>query len=343
MKNFLKKKNIEISFNRYVIQALSHMALGLFVSLIAGLIMKELGTLLIKVEAISELGKLFFDTGEIAISLTGAAIGVAIAYGLNAPLLVLFSSVISGTAGYTYGGPVGAFMATLVSVEIGKIISKETKLDILVTPITTVVVAVIVSKLLGPPLNDFMIYLGELTMWATELQPFLMGIVVAVIVGMTLTMPISSAALCIMLGLSGLAGGAAAAGCSAQMIGFAVASYKENKFEGLVSQGIGTSMLQVPNIIKNPIIWVPAIAASAISGPLSTIVFKMENTPTGSGMGTSGFVGQVSAFSVMGYTPSAFTAVLVVHFVIPIIVALSVSKFLRKMGWIKLGDMKLMK
>lgn len=342
MKSYFKQPKGKSTFKNYMIDTLSYMSLGLFVSLIAGLILSEIGTLLTKVSVIEGIGTLFYDTGIIAMSLTGAVIGAAIAYGLKSPPLVLFAAVISGSAGYTFGGPVGAYVATVISVEAGKLVSKKTKLDILVTPIVTILVAIIVAKVVGKPLNEFMIYLGEIIMWATDLQPFLMGIIVAVIVGMILTLPISSAALCIMLGLSGLAGGAAAAGCSAQMIVFAVISYRDNGFEGLLSQGIGTSMLQVPNIIKNPRIWIPAIIASAVTGPLSTIAFKMSNTPAGSGMGTSGFVGQISAFSVMGYSLNSAIAIVSVHIIIPAIVGLVVAKYLRSINWIKAGDMKLM-
>ncbi len=341
MNEFLKRKNIEFSWKRYGVDALSFMALGLFVSLISGLIMKEMGNLFAAVLKLVEIGNFFQQTGELAMSLTGATIGVAIAYGLKAPILVQLSSAICGLAGYKFGGPIGAGVAAIVGAEVGKIVSKETKIDILITPMTTILVGVFVGQMVGAPLDKMMTQLGVFIMWATELQPFLMGIILAVVMGMILTLPISSAALCIMLGLTGLAGGAAAAGCSAQMVGFAVASYRENRIEGLLSQGLGTSMLQIANIAKNPKIGIPAIVASAIVGPLSTVVFKMTNTAVGAGMGTSGLVGQVSALSSMGYTTQSFLSVGIVHFFIPALVAIIVSNFLRKKMWIKEGDMKL--
>lgn len=340
MKEFLKRKDIVFSFERYGIEALRLMAMGLFASLITGLILKEFGGLLYGVWAIEPF--LFLQSvGGKAIGLTGAAIAIAIAVGFKAPLLVILSSAVCGLAGYEAGGPVGAFVGGLVATEVGKMISQETKLDLLVTPIVTMLVGVLMGQVVGVPLNNLMVGLGEFIMWATALQPFLMGIVLAVVMGIILTLPISSAALCVMLGLSGLAAGAAVAGCAAQMVGFAVASYKENKMEGLVTQGIGTSMIQIPNIMKNPKIWIPAIVASAIVGPLSTVVFKMVNTPTGAGMGTAGFVGQIQALSAMGYTMQTFLAIALVHFLIPALVAYGVSEILRKKGWIQDGDMKL--
>ncbi len=330
---FLQKKEIEISFKRYCVDALSFMALGLFSTLIIGLIISELGSKI----GIDEL----VTIGTYAKSATGAGIGVAIAYALKAPPLVLFSSAVVGLAGNELGGPAAAYISVILGAEFGKLISKSTVIDIIVTPVVTIVVGVAVAMYVGPIIGSFMTWLGEVILWATELMPFLMGIIVSVVMGIVLTLPISSAALSIMLGLSGIAAGAAAAGCSAQMVGFAVASYRENKLNGLLSQGLGTSMLQMPNIMKNPRIWIPPTLASAITGPISTVVFKMENIPTGAGMGTSGLVGQFGALSAMGYTNEVYIQIAVVHFILPAILTLIFSEILRKKGWIKDGDMKL--
>ncbi len=343
MKKQIQEKPSNQSIQSMAISCLNFMALGLFVSLITGLIMKEIGGLLLHSPQAFAIGNFFYDTGVLAMSLTGAAIGASIAYGLKAPELVLFSGVITGMAGYAYGGPVGALIAATVSVEIGRRVSKKTKVDILITPMVTIITGVAIAKIVGAPVDYFMQSIGEMIMWATNLQPFFMGIIIAVVVGMILTTPLSSAALCIMLNLSGLAAGAAAAGCSAQMIGFAVASYRENKVEGLLSQGLGTSMLQVPNIVKNPKIWIPAIVASAVVGPISTVVFQMENTAVGAGMGTSGLVGQIAAFSEMGYTLNSIVAVVLTHFIIPALVVIVMTRWLRRMQWIYDGDMKLIK
>ncbi len=333
MRTFFKKKEVEVSFKRYGIDALSFMALGLFSTLIIGLIIKEIGAKL----SIEEL----VTIGTYAIKTTGPAIGIAIAYALKAPPLVLFSSAVVGLAGNELGGPAGAYIATIIGAELGKLISKETIIDIIVTPMVTIIVGVISAMLIGIPINNFMNWLGSIIMWATELLPFLMGTIVSVIMGITLTLPISSAALSIMLGLSGITAGAAAAGCSAQMVGFAVASYRENKINGLLSQGFGTSMLQMANITRKPVIWLPPILASAITGPLSTVVFKMENIATGAGMGTAGLVGQFGALSAMGYTLETYIKIALVHFILPAILTLLFSEIMRKKGIIKFGDMKL--
>lgn len=338
MKNFLKRKNIEISVRRYLIDAMGYMALGLFSSLLIGTILNTLG---------SKLGLTFLTETLWPISrdMTGAAIGVAVAYALKAPPLVLFSSVVTGAAGNAMGGPAGAFIAVLIATECGKVVSKETKVDILVTPGVTVFVGVFIGSTVGPYIAKMMTALGDFIMYATTLQPFLMGIILAVVMGMVLTLPISSAALAMMLSLGGLAGGAATAGCSAQMIGFAVMSYKENGFGGLVAQGLGTSMLQVPNIIRNWKIWIPPTLASVITGPLSTMVFKMQNTPIGSGMGTSGFVGQFGTYQAMSEAGVAsgtiFLYILLLHFILPAGLTLFFSNILRKIGWIKKNDLKL--
>ncbi|WIV11975.1 PTS sugar transporter subunit IIC [Proteiniborus sp. MB09-C3] len=336
--SFLKRKNIEISVKRYGVDALGFMALGLFSSLLIGTIMNTLG---------SKLGIPFLtDTlWPLCRDMTGAAIGVAIAHGLQAPPLVLFSSAITGAAGNALGGPAGAFLAAVIGAELGKIVSKETKVDIIVTPSVTIITGVLVGTLVGPAIGAFMTGLGNLIMYATGLQPFLMGILVSVIMGMVLTLPVSSAALCMMLGLAGLAGGAATAGCCAQMVGFAVMSFKENGWGGLIAQGLGTSMLQVPNIVRNWKVWIPPTLVGAIVGPLSTLVFKMEGTPMGSGMGTSGLVGQFGTIEAMEAAGKGgmqmWIGIIVLQFIIPAVLTPIICNVMRKMGWIKEGDLKL--
>lgn len=336
--SFLKRKNIEISVQRYLIDTLSFMALGLFGTLIVGSILNTIG---------GKLGITFLSETiwPIARSMTGPGIGVAVAYGLKAPPLVLFSSVITGAAGAALGGPVGALIAGLAGAEFGKMVSKETKVDIIVTPAVTIIVGVLIGNLVGPGISAFMTGFGNLINAATELQPIPMGILVSVLMGIALTLPISSAAIGIMLGLSGLAAGASVAGCSAQMIVFAVISYEVNGFGGVISQGLGTSMLQVPNIVRNWKIWLPAIIASAITGPISTTIFKMENTPMGSGMGTSGLVGQFGAIDAMEAAgmggAGMYVSILLVHFVFPIVIGLVVYNVMKKMNLIKPEDLKL--
>jgi len=279
----------------------------------------------------------------------GAAIGVAVAWSLKAPPLVLFTSVVTGMMGATMtgfgidvaGGPAGAFVAVALGTEFGKMVSKETKVDILVTPAVTLIMGGIGAKLIGPAIGWCMLKLGDLIMTATEWQPFLFGIVISVVVGLALTAPISSAALCIMLDLSGLAAGAATVGCCAQMVGFAVASYKENGVGGLVAQGLGTSMLQISNIIKNPWILLPATLAGAIVGPISTCLLKMTNIPVGAGMGTSGLVGQIGTFTDMGFTLDTLWKVLLIQIVLPAVLTILIDQVLRRTGKIKDGDYKL--
>jgi len=340
MKTFLQKKDVVISLRRYGIEAMGAMTLGLFASLVIGAILGEIGNQLEQ--------QWLIDMGVFARGATGYAIGFAVAFGLKAPPLVMFSAAAVGFAGYSImgasgytGGPAGAFIAALVAVEIGKLVSKETKVDIIVTPVVTIMVGVGIAMLVSPPIGQLMYIIGNFIMWATEQLPLVMGAIVAIVMGMALTGPISSAALAMTLGLTGIAAGAAVAGCAANMVGFAVSSYRENKASGLVSQGLGTSMLQLPNIIKNPLIWVPPIIASAIAGAVSAAVFGMANTPEGAGMGTSGLVGQFGAFSAMGFTWGVLGQVAVVHFVLPAVVSLGVSEFMRKKGWIRFGDMKL--
>ena len=278
-----------------------------------------------------------------------AAIGVAVAWSLKAPPLVLFTSVVTGMMGATMtgfgidvaGGPAGAFVAVALGTEFGKMVSKETKVDILVTPAVTLIMGGIGAKLIGPAIGWCMLKLGDLIMTATEWQPFVFGIVISVVVGLALTAPISSAALCIMLDLSGLAAGAATVGCCAQMVGFAVASYKENGVGGLVAQGLGTSMLQISNIIKNPWILLPATLAGAIVGPISTCLLKMTNIPVGAGMGTSGLVGQIGTFTDMGFTLDTLWKVLLIQIVLPAVLTILIDQVLRRTGKIKDGDYKL--
>lgn len=336
--SFLKRKNIEISVQRYLIDTLSFMALGLFASLLIGTILNTIGGQL-------NIPFLVDVIWPLARDLTGPAIGVAIAYGLKAPPLVLFASTITGGGGAALGGPVGAMIATIVGVELGKMVSKETKIDLLVTPAVTIVSGVLVGTLIGPGINAFMVGIGKVIMNATNLQPFLMGIIVSVIVGMILTLPISSAAICLMLSLGGLAAGASTVGCCAQMVGFAVMSYRDNGIGGSLSIGIGTSMLQVPNIVRNWKIWIPPTLTAAIMGPIATVVFKMENIAIGAGMGTSGLVGQFTTYATMDNLGRSGMPMLLtivgLHFIGPMILTLIIYEFMRKKDWIKDGDLRL--
>ncbi len=338
LKAFLIKKNVEISVKRYLIDALGFMAYGLFASLIVGSILNMIGL---------KFGIPFLHETlwPLAKAMTGPAIAVAVAYGLQAPPLVLFASIIPGAAGAALGGPVGAFIASLVGTECGKLISKETKVDIIVTPSVTILAGALVGTLVGPGINAFMTSFGEMIVYATELQPIPMGILVSVLMGIALTLPISSAAIGIMLGLNGLAAGAATVGCCCQMIGFAVIGFQENGWNGVFAQGLGTSMLQIPNIVRNWKIWIPSIFASAILGPISTTIFKMENTAIGSGMGTSGLVGQfgtVEAMESAGRSGIAlYGPILLLHFILPIMITLLVSRYLRHSGAIQANDLKL--
>jgi uncharacterized membrane protein len=333
MRSFLHKKGVTLSPRVYLIDGLSYMALGLFSSLIIGLIIKTVG---------DQFGWTFFtDMGLLAMGLMGPAIGAAVAYGLKAPPLVLFATVIAGAAGAQLGGPAGSFVAALFATEAGKLVSKETKVDILVTPFVTILTGFLVATFIGPPINAGMNNLGSLIMWATDLQPILMGILVAVLMGWALTAPISSAAIAMMLGLEGIAAGAATIGCAAQMVGFAVSSYRENKMSGLLAIGIGTSMLQVPNVIKNPLIIIPPTIAGVIFAPLGTTIFQMVNVKEGAGMGTSGFVGQIMTFAAMGFSVTVLIKVLLLHIIGPAVVSLAISEWMRKKSYIKDGDMKI--
>ena len=340
MKEFLRKKNIIFSAKRYGIDALGAMAQGLFASLLIGTIISTLG---------EQLGiGILVTVGGYAKGATGAAMAISIGVALQCPPLVLFSLAAVGMAANELGGaggPLAVLVVTIFAAEFGKLVSKETKIDIIVTPFVTICVGVLLSLGCAPAIGAAASTVGTAIMWATELQPFFMGIIVSVIVGIALTLPISSAAICAALSLTGLAGGAAVAGCCAQMVGFAVMSFKENKWGGLVSQGIGTSMLQVPNILRRPLIWLPPIISSAILGPIASAVLHMVSTPIGSGMGSAGFVGQIAAYGAMLETGMsskvALIQIIIMHFVLPAVVTLIFSEGMRKAGWIKDGDMKL--
>lgn len=336
MISFLRRKNVSLSPKIYFVDALGAMAFGLFATLLVGTILNSIGTSL-NIKFLSE------TIWPLAKEATGPAIAVSIAYALGAPNLVIFASTIVGIASNELGGPMGVYIATLFAVEFGKIVSKETKIDIVITPVVTVLVGVFLANLIGPTINAIMTGIGNIIMIATEQQPFIMGIVVSVIVGIVLTLPISSAALCMMLSLSGLAGGAATIGCCCQMIGFAVISFRDNGFEGLVAQGLGTSMLQMPNIVRNPKIAIPPTLASAILGPLATVVFKMTNIPIGAGMGTCGLVGQIATFTSMPEVPffNLLFLIILLHILLPALVSYIIYIPLRKINWIKEGDLKL--
>lgn len=336
MKEFLKKKGVSLDPRVYFIDALGAMAFGLFASLLIGTIINSVG----KVFEISYFTERIWP---LASSAAGAAIATAIAYSLDAPKLVLFANTIVGIGAYELGGPVGVYVASVLAVEFGKLVSKTTKLDIIVTPLVTILVGVVLGDVIGPYVASFMTMIGNFIVKATEMQPFFMGIIIAVSVGVALTLPISSAAICMMLSLSGLAAGAATVGCCCQMVGFAVISFRDNGIEGLFAQGLGTSMFQVPNTIKNPWIWIPPTLASAILGPVSTMVLKMKNIPLGAGMGTSGLVGQIGTFQAMAgenFT-SLFIKVIIIQIILPAILSFVIYEFMRKKNFIKDGDMKI--
>ncbi len=359
-KAFLERKNIEISGKRYGIDALGAMAQGLFCSLLIGTILNTLGTqfhigfLTDPVLVVNETTS--YTVGGLAMAMTGPAMAVAIGYALKAPPLVLFSLVTVGFAANGLGGaggPLAVLVVAILAAEFGKAVAGETKVDILVTPLVTIGIGVALSAWWAPALGAAAMKVGSLVMWATELRPFMMGILVSVIVGVALTLPISSAAICAALGLTGLAGGAAVAGCCAQMVGFAVMSFKENRWGGLVSQGIGTSMLQMGNIVKNPKIWIAPTLTAAITGPIATCVFHMEmnGAPVSSGMGTCGLVGQIGVYSgwvadVASGAKEAITGMdwlglILICFVLPAILAPLINAGCRKLGWVKDGDLTL--
>ena len=350
MKEFLKRKNIEFSARRYGIDALGAMAQGLFCSLLIGTIVKTLGQQL----AIDFL----VEVGGYCSAMSGPAMACAIGYALQTPPLVLFSLATVGYAANSLGGaggPLAVLFMAIVAAECGKAVSKETRIDILVTPLVTILSGVGLSAIAAPAIGAAASRVGDLIEWATVLQPFWMGILVSVLVGVALTLPISSAAICAALGLSGLAGGAAVAGCCAQMVGFAVVSFRENRWGGLISQGLGTSMLQMGNIVRNPKIWIPATLASAITGPIATCIFQFQmNDPAGgvaSGMGTCGMVGPIGVYAgwvndVATGAKAAITGfdwagLLLICFLLPAVLSLAIGALCRKLGWIKDGDMKL--
>ncbi|WP_377888131.1 PTS transporter subunit IIC [Alkalihalobacillus sp. R86527] len=332
MKRLLERKGVSLSPRIYFVTALSYMALGLFSSLIIGLILKTIG------EQVA-WASFLIPIGELAMSLMGPAIGVAVAYGLGAPPLVLFASLLAGAAGAELGGPAGSYVSAIIAAEFGKLVSKSTKLDIIITPMVTIFAGFGTAALAGPGINTFMQNFGSLIMWATEQRPVIMGIIVAVLMGLALTAPISSAAIAIMLGLEGIAAGAATIGCAAQMIGFGVSSYRENGFGGFIAQGIGTSMLQVANIVKNPWILLPPTLAGAILAPVGSGWIGMLNNPPGAGMGTSGFVGQIMTINVMGASYDIWGAILLLHIIGPALISLIISELMRKKELIKFGDM----
>ncbi len=364
IREFLTRKNVVISAKRYGIDALGAMAQGLFCSLLIGTILNTLGTqfhigvLTMELLNINGTG---YTVGGLASFMSGPAMAVAIGYALQAPPMVLFSLVTVGYACNALGGaggPLAVLFVAILAAEIGKLVSKETKIDILVTPIVTILVGIGAAWLIAPPIGGAASAFGQLIMRTTELQPFWMGILVSVLVGIALTLPISSAAICSVLGLTGLAGGAAVAGCCAQMVGFAVLSFRENRWGGLVSQGLGTSMLQMPNIVKNPLIWIPATLASAVTGPLATCLFQLEmnGAAINSGMGTCGLCGPIGIWTgwvspsqdalnqgAVAMVPTGFDwlGLVMICFVLPAVLTWVFGLLLRKIGWIREGDLTL--
>ena len=358
-KAFLKRKDIQISLSRYGIDALGAMAQGLFCSLLIGTIIDTIGKQFgigFLTDTVATVAGKDYTVGGLASAMSGPAMAVAIGNALKCPPLVLFSMITVGFSANALGGaggPLAVLFIAIIASEFGKAISKETKVDILVTPLVTIGSGIFLSWLIAPAIGKGAMWIGEIIMNATELQPFFMGVLVSVLVGMALTLPISSAAICASFGLVGLAGGAAVAGCSAQMIGFAVISFKENGWGGLISQGIGTSMLQMGNIVKNPRIWIAPTLASAITGPMATCLFHLEmnGAPVSSGMGTCGLVGQIGVYTgwvsdVDAGIKSSITAMdwiglVLISLVLPAILSLIFNAILKKIGWVKEGDMKL--
>ena len=358
-KDFLARKDIVISVKRYGIDALGAMAQGLFCSLLIGTIINTIGTQFgigFLTQPVATVGETSYTVGSLASAMSGPAMAVAIGNALHCPPLVLFSLITVGFSANALGGaggPLAVLFVAILASEVGKAVSRETKIDILVTPLVTIGVGVALSAWWAPALGAGAMKTGQLIMWATKLQPFLMGILVSVFVGIALTLPISSAAICAALGLTGLAGGAAVAGCCAQMVGFAVMSFRENKWGGLVSQGIGTSMLQMGNIVRNPRIWIAPIVTSAITGPLATCLFRLEmnGAAVSSGMGTCGLVGQIGVYTgwvndIAAGTKAAVTSwdwigLIMISFILPAVLTPIINMFCRKAGWVKDGDMKL--
>ena len=358
-KAFLKRKDIEISAKRYGIDALGAMAQGLFCSLLIGTIINTMGTQFhigFLTATVATVAGTPYTVGGLASAMSGPAMAVAIGYALHCPPLVLFSLIAVGFASNALGGaggPLAVLFVAILAAELGKAVSKETKVDILVTPLVTIAVGIGLSAWWAPALGKAAMYVGDLVMWATELQPFLMGILVSVLVGIALTLPISSAAICAALGLTGLAGGAAVAGCCAQMVGFAVMSFRENRLGGLISQGIGTSMLQMGNIVRNPRIWIAPIVTSAVTGPIATCVFhlKMNGAAVSSGMGTCGLVGPIGVYTgwvhdigtgvKTAITAGDWIGLFLISFVMPAVLCPLINHFCRKAGWVKDGDLTL--
>ena len=362
--NAVRKQSMEGNFkmkkvlDRIFIDGLSGMAQGLFATLIIGTIIQQLGAIVT-----GDVGTWIILIGKVAAAMTGAGIGVGVARKFDASQLVVVSAATAGMVGAFAGKilsgeilqngtvvlsgpgePLGAFVAAYLAIEVGLLIAGKTKLDILITPLATIGVGSAVGLFVGPPISRFMTWIGSLINWGTEQQPLVMGIVVSVLMGMVLTLPISSAAIGIVLNLSGLAAGAATIGCCCNMIGFAVASFRENGLGGFFAQGIGTSMLQVPNIVRRPVIWLPAILSSAILGPVGTMIFHMTNNATGSGMGTAGLVGQIMTWQVMTQTEDPMMVMIkmvMIQIVLPALLTLLISEYMRKKKWIRFGDMKL--
>ena len=360
---FLKRKNVVFSAKRYFIDGMSAMAQGLFCTLLVGTILNTIGQQFhigflnaIIVTIGKGDGAVGYTIGGLCSAMVGPAMAVAIGSALQAPPMVLYSLIGVGFATNYMGGaggPLAVFFVAIIAAEIGKLVSKETKIDILVTPIVTTLAGIGIAALIAAPIGKAASAVGQFIMWATELQPLLMGILVSVAVGVALTLPISSAAICAALSLTGLAGGAAVAGCCAQMVGFAVMSFRENRWGGLVAQGIGTSMLQMPNILRNPRTWIPPTLASAITGPLATCLFRlqMNGAPVSSGMGTCGLVGQIGVYTgwvsdvasgaKAGITAMDWVGLVLISFVLPALLTWLISLPLRKWEWIKEGDLKL--
>ncbi len=344
-------------FNRYFVDGLGAMAQGLFSTLIIGTILAQIG-MLVSDYISADIGAYIIAAANIAKTVTGAGIGVAVAVKFGASPILTAATAVCGMLGAfpgvgitelaigKPGEPLGAFVAAVVACEVGRLVAGKTKLDIVITPLVTICSGAAIAFVVSGPISRFMTWLGSLVNYNVENSPVLGGIIVAVLMGMILTLPISSAAIGISMGLSGVAAGAACVGCCCQMIGFAVASYRDNGFGGLVSQGIGTSMIQIPNIMKKPAIWLAPTLASAVLGPISSAVLKMTNTPTGAGMGTSGLVGQFEAFTAMVPANGVFrttVTVIVMHFLLPAVVTLAFDWAFRRLGWVKKGDMKLAK
>ena len=365
LKAFLQRKNIIFSGKRYGIDALGAMAQGLFCTLLVGTILNTIGQqfhigfltqAIVTLKDAAKNDVIYYTLGDLASAMVGPGIAVAIGFALGSPQLVLFSLIPVGFAANAMGGaggPLAVYFVAILASEFGKLVSKETKIDILVTPIVTILVGIGASALLASPIGTAAKAVGTAIMWATELQPFLMGILVSVIVGIALTLPISSAAICAAFGLTGLAGGAAVAGCCAHMVGFAVMSFKENRWGGLVAQGIGTSMLQMPNLVKNPRCWLPPILTSAITGPLATCLFRLEmnGAPVSSGMGTCGLVGQIGVYTgwlndmasgaKAAISTTDWIGLILISFILPGVLSYIFCEIFRKIGWIHENDLKL--